>query len=621
MNDSTSTGLIKPLPAKVFRYLTLVYIGPMVCSILFMFSFKMFTPLEVLRMYSTPIALITTALLGLFIWFICFRMNRILARYDGSPEAIAKTNKSAKSFEMTVMLSGTINGVLCWLVVRKAAKICGIFCDEVPLLLLLNGSVFLFALFFYICFLQNFEKNLYMLPFTLEYKSMSLAIRSILVTFFGCFGIVLLTVSPLFIKKYSGLPITEVFFKYMFQGAILGVVITILDSYRQMRGTAYRVVQIANFTNEIVEKNYRLEPLKVESRDEFGLLINDLNTFYKSTGELLKNIKNSTDASIKTAQDLSTSMEETASAIEEIVGNINSVKERVVNQAAGVEESDSTVQNMIKSINKLTDSINSQSASVEESSAAIEQMVANIRSVSGILEKNSVSVNELGTESESGRAKINDSVELSVNVINQSAGLLEASSIIQSIAEQTNLLAMNAAIEAAHAGEAGKGFAVVADEIRKLAEQSNTQGKAITGQLEELRDVINKVANNTQEVQKQFEIIFELTSTVKKQEDVIKSAMEEQAGGSTQILEAMSEIKNATSVVKNEAAELLIGGKQIGEEMQLLSNVTTEINAAMVEMASGTTQITQAIEEVNDASSENREGLMRVHQDVAKFKI
>ena len=55
--------------------------------------------------------------------------------------------------------------------------------------------------------------------------------------------------------------------------------------------------------------------------------------------------------------------------------------------------------------------------------------------------------------------------------------------------------------------------------------------------------------------------------------------------------------------------------------MQLLSNVTTEINAAMVEMASGTTQITQAIEEVNDASSENREGLMRVHQDVAKFKI
>ncbi|MBP5403241.1 MAG: hypothetical protein J6Y36_08805 [Treponema sp.] len=620
MNEE-ETRIIPPLPTKVFVYLLMMYIGPMICSTFFMFFFKMFTVMEYLRMYSTLTAIFPTICLVVFILLLYKYIQNALARYDGTEESVRKTNKAVKRFEMIAMITATVNGTICWLIVGSVAVRTGVHFEKFPVLLLLNGSVCLFALFFYICFLQNFEKNLSDLPFSAEYKSMSLSLRSILVTFFGCAGIVLLVIAPSFMEEHAHLDRSQLFFRYMLPAAILGITITILDSYRQMRGTANRVEQITEFTNGIAEKDYKMEILPVQSRDEFGLLINDLNSFYISTGELLRNIKGSTDSSIKTAADLSANMTETAAAIEQIVGNINSVKERVINQSAGVEESESTVQNMIRSIDKLTDSITSQSASISQSSAAIEEMVANIRSVSGILEKNSVSVNELGSESETGRAKINKSVELSGNVITQSAGLLEASTIIQSIAEQTNLLAMNAAIEAAHAGEAGKGFAVVADEIRKLAEQSNTQGKAISGQLEELREVINQVANNTQDVQKQFEVIFDLTSKVKRQEEVIKSAMEEQAGGSAQILDAMSEIKTATDAVKDEASELRSGGKQIGEEMHILANVTTEINSAMTEMADGTSQIIKAIEDVNNESSANKEGLYKVSQDVSKFKI
>lgn len=59
----------------------------------------------------------------------------------------------------------------------------------------------------------------------------------------------------------------------------------------------------------------------------------------------------------------------------------------------------------------------------------------------------------------------------------------EAAVTISKIATQTRLLALNAAIEAARAGEAGRGFAVVAAEVRKLADVSSDQAKAIAAQV------------------------------------------------------------------------------------------------------------------------------------------
>ena len=518
--------IIKPLPKKVFLYYMLVFIAPICCSLIICMYFRIFTIGEVGRMYANPVPLGSTAALLFLLIFFYRLVQKKLGQYDGTPESMAATNKIAKRFELLTMITAILNGPLCaWIVISARTKV-GLYAEATPIYLVTIGSVFLFALFFYICFMQNFEENMHALPFSADYKSMSLAMRSILVTFFGCMGIVFEAIAPVFVSKFSILSRQALFWRYLFPAALVGTVITILDSFRQMKGTANCVVQISEFTNSIVDKNYTMKPLSVMSRDEFGLLINDLNSFYSSTHALLNAITMSVDGSIDNANILAANMGETVAAIEEIVGNINSIKERVLNQSAGVEESASTVDSMIQRIDRLNENVEVQIGCVSTSSSAVEQMVANIRSVTEILEKNSVSVKTLGEESETGRSKINQSVDLADSVIERSAGLMEASSIIQTIAEQTNLLAMNAAIEAAHAGEAGKGFAVVADEIRKLAEQSNTQGKAISGQLSELQGMINQVANNTKDVQQQFEVIYELTSTVKRQEEVIKSAME-----------------------------------------------------------------------------------------------
>jgi methyl-accepting chemotaxis protein len=248
-------------------------------------------------------------------------------------------------------------------------------------------------------------------------------------------------------------------------------------------------------------------------------------------------------------------------------------------------------------------------------------MVANIRSVTQILEGNSKTVAELGSESEKGRERIHESTELAKTILEKSAALVQASAVVQSIASQTNLLAMNAAIEAAHAGEAGQGFAVVADEIRKLAEQSNSQGKAIASQLNSLQEIIKNVSDNTNLVQNQFEVIFDLTSKVQEQEAVIKNAMDEQNEGSVQVLQAISSIQTSSDAVKDNTTVLLEGGTKIGEEMTNLASVTQDITQAMNDMATSSEQITKSVEMCHNLSDENQSNLADLKQEVDLFKI
>lgn len=609
----------KKLPKSVAFFYVLVFFVPVVAVSLVPIYLGFLDAATVIALVTAPPTIISFIIVVAAALF-CYKhfVKKILA-YDGSDASIATANGAEKKFVILAIVIPVVNGFFIPVLIKLDSLMLGISVRLLPMLFISVSQLFLFSLFFYIHFIQRLESAVSFLPLRRQDIPLTLVARSTLVAFFSCIGIFMISITPFLAANGSGADAVSIFLTKTLPCGVVAVLLGILDNFQNMRGVKNRLHDISAFTENIASRDYTCPYTRVHGRDELGILVNDLNRFYKTTKDLLTELQGSVRKSTDSAQDLSTSMAETSSAVTQIAANIESVKNQMVNQAAGVEEAQATVNTILDHIKGLNTDVDRQSSNVSTSSSAVEEMVANVNSVTEILKKNTVSVNSLNEASGIGQTKVEDAVKTSQTILDDSEGLLEATSIIQNIARQTNLLAMNAAIEAAHAGEAGKGFAVVADEIRKLAEQSNVQGKTINGKLKALSESIANISDSTKLVQEQFGVIFNLSNTVKQQEEIIMAAMQEQTSGNEQVLTSIKSIDESMNVVKNSSEEMLSSGKQIVEEMEVLAKVTMKINGAMNEMSSGTTQITAAIHTVNDASLENSSNIQTLASEIQKF--
>ena len=361
--------------------------------------------------------------------------------------------------------------------------------------------------------------------------------------------------------------------------------------------------------------------LPVHGNDEVTDLSEYFNETIEKIGASIKSVGESSEDMTNIGNELASNMNETASAVNQISANIDGVKQQAMTQAASVTETAATVEEIVRTIKQLNNSIETQAASVAQSSSSVEQMVANIASIGQTLGKTDDVIKNLTTATGDGKATLVTSNTVTQKIAEESGSLMEASSVIQHIASQTNLLAMNAAIEAAHAGEAGKGFAVVADEIRKLAEESSTQGKTITATLKTLSGEIETLSASSKTVEEKFNAIFTLAEQVKDMSNRLTEAMREQENGSREVLTAIKSINTVTVEVQAGSEEMLKGGEGVAQEMRKLDDLTRVITESMNEMASGAVQINNAVQEVNEITQKNKRSIESLAEEVGKFKV
>ena len=363
------------------------------------------------------------------------------------------------------------------------------------------------------------------------------------------------------------------------------------------------------------------QSLEIRSRDEIGQLAEHFNLATDKIKNLLGVIKNQTLSLSDVGNTLATNMDETASAITEISANIQSIKDRINNQADSVMQTSGSMEKLTGNINQLNTYVEQQSVNVSQSSSAVEEMVANIQSVTDSLIKNSGRVKNLADTSEIGSASLQEVADDIETIARDSEGLLEVNALLENIASQTNLLSMNAAIEAAHAGEAGKGFAVVADEIRKLAELSSEQSKTISQVLKKTKGSIDKITTSTEEALKKFQDISTGVQDVTELTDGIRSAMEEQGTGSKQILSAINDLNSVMKLISTGSEDMLKSCRHVIDEGENLGGISQEISGGMEEMACGAEQINTTVHQVNEISSQNKEYITVLAEEVSRFKV
>lgn len=326
-----------------------------------------------------------------------------------------------------------------------------------------------------------------------------------------------------------------------------------------------KIYDIANNKGDLTQR------LKIHTKDELGLMAEDVNSMLEYICDVMRSISQNSD-------EVRFSSEKVAKKVSEGESNLAGISASMEQMSSGMEETTAATGQITESV---TDSFHALEVLTDRAKEG-NQFAEKIQNEAEGMRQKAIGERDAAKES------MEAIIENVKNKIEQSKSVKQIEVLtgkILDITRQTNLLALNASIEAARAGEAGSGFAVVAQEISELAADSANVASQITQVSNDVTNVVDDLAKEAEHMVvfmnktavEGYQELVEVSENYHQEADKFKEIMMHFETKSDKVRHNMKKVERMINDVNASIEESTQGVYSITEDTQKLSENMGEI--------------------------------------------